>query len=78
MAGESTLSLTYKDLLTSTLFGYLDSGKFTDNISDITPTWGWLMDEAENVSLWPSNRVLILQQGPTRIMTASTSRLKTT
>jgi len=66
MAGESTLSLTYKDLLTSTLFGYLDSGKFTDNISDITPTWGWLMDNAR------------MTRGGERISVAIQSSLNTT
>jgi len=44
MAGESSLTLTYQTLLTSTLFGYLDSNRFFDNIADATPSLGWFME----------------------------------
>lgn len=43
MANETSLTLSYGPLLTSTLFNYLDSGKFTDNVADATPTLEWLM-----------------------------------
>ena len=41
MANETSLTLSYAPLLTSTLFNYLDSGSFTDNVFDATPTLGW-------------------------------------
>ena len=43
MAGESSLTLTYQGLLTSTLLGYLDSNKFFDNVADATPLLAFLM-----------------------------------
>lgn len=43
MANETSLTLSYGPLLTSTLFNYLDSGSFTDNVADATPTLQWYM-----------------------------------
>ncbi len=42
MAGEGTLSDTYKDLLTTTMRTYLESGKLTDNIFSASPVLDWL------------------------------------
>jgi len=38
VANETSLTLSYGPLLTSTLFNYLESGSFADNIADATPT----------------------------------------
>lgn len=38
MANETSLTLSYAPLLTSTLFNYINSGSFSDNFFDATPT----------------------------------------
>ena len=68
MAGESTLSLTYQSLLTNTLFGYLDSGRFFDNIADATPPLEWYM----------SGERLRLQRGGERLSVAIMHELNDT
>lgn len=68
MAGELSLTLTYQSLLTSTLFDYLESGRFYDNIADATPTLDWLMS---------GNRIK-LSSGGERVTGAVMSELNST
>ena len=68
MAGELSLTLTYQGLLTSTLFGYLDSNRFWDNVADATPTLDWYM----------SGERMRLQRGGERLTVAIMNELNDT
>lgn len=50
MAGEASFSRTYLALLSTTLDAYLDSGKFTDNIFDATPTLDAFKDKSRTIN----------------------------